>query len=78
MAVETKQAYDPMKNRPNYSDPETKRQHDQWKRQKTIRTGSDEETSDHRFCPVCDYVMVPGPDGREVCAWEPLHTPAKG
>lgn len=71
--------YDPMKNRPNYSDPETKRQHAAWKRQKTLRAGDDEPTPDHRFCPVCDYVMVPDPTqgGREVCSWEPKHTPAK-
>jgi hypothetical protein len=66
-----------MNNRPNYSDPETKRQHDAWKRAQVRIGGSDGKYVDeHEFCPVCDYVMIrPGVNAtKKVCGWESRHT----
>jgi hypothetical protein len=64
------EAYDPMKNRPNYNDPETARQHKAWKRQ--VSNIGEDVVPDHQFCPVCDYVMVKTERGL-VCGWEPKH-----
>ncbi len=70
-------AYDPMKNLPNRKDPETARLLEHYAEEMVVNDQG-KMVKKFELCPVCKYAMaLRGDPPRLVCAWEPLHTPAK-